>query len=83
MSQLDQRELIRIFSDVLEVSPGTLSEQSSPQNVQGWDSAKSMEIVVTLEEALSLEFTAEELDQMVSIGATKEVLARRGAFLQR
>jgi len=83
MSQLDSPELIRIFAEVLEVNPETLSEQSAPKNVAGWDSGKAMEIVVTLEEALNLEFTADELDEMVSIGATREILKRRGVFIQR
>jgi acyl carrier protein len=51
--------------------------------VEGWDSGKAMEIVITLEEALNLEFTAGELDEMVSIGATQEILKRRGVFIQR
>lgn len=82
MSQFDQRELLRLFAEILEVDPVTLSEQSSPDNVKGWDSAKSMEIVITIEEALSLEFTAEELQEMVSIGATKELLIRKRLFIQ-
>jgi acyl carrier protein len=83
MPQLDGSELIRIFAEVLEVNPATLSEKSAPDNVEGWDSGKAMEIVITLEEALNLEFTAGELDEMVSIGATQEILKRRGVFVQR
>jgi acyl carrier protein len=81
MSQLNQAELMRIFAEILEVDPSMLSEQSSPENVQGWDSAKSMEIVITIEEALSLEFSAGELAEMTSIGATKEILIRRGMVI--
>ncbi|MGH9405786.1 MAG: acyl carrier protein [Terriglobia bacterium] len=82
MPQLDQRELMRIFAEVLEVDRNTLSDESSPQNVQGWDSAKSMELVITIEEALNLEFTAEELERMESIGATKDILRSKGVLLQ-
>jgi acyl carrier protein len=80
MARLSRPELVRIFADVLEVDPESLSEESSPENVSGWDSAKSMEIVITLEEALDFEFSAEELAAMASIGATKEILVRRGVF---
>jgi acyl carrier protein len=82
MSQMNQAELMQIFAQILEVDAGTLSEQSSPQNVHGWDSAKSMEIVITIEEALNLEFNAEELSEMTSIGATKEILKRRGIAIR-
>jgi len=82
MLRLDQRELMRIFADVLEVDPSKLSEQSSPDNVQGWDSAKSMEIVITIEEALNLEFSADELAGMSSIGATKAMLMQKGVVIQ-
>lgn len=82
MAQLDQRELINIFAEVLETDPGKLSDASSPANVEGWDSAKSMELVIMVEEAAKLEFTADELEEMVSIGATKAVLMRRGVFAE-
>ncbi|MGO9648125.1 MAG: acyl carrier protein [Terriglobales bacterium] len=82
MLRLDQRELMRIFAEVLEVDPSKLSEQSSPDNVQGWDSAKSMEIVITIEEALNLEFSADELAGMSSIGATKAMLMQKGVVIQ-
>jgi acyl carrier protein len=82
MLRLDQRELMRIFAEVLEVDPSKLSEQSSPDNVQGWDSAKSMEIVITIEEALNLEFSADELAGMSSIGATKAMLLQKGVVIQ-
>jgi acyl carrier protein len=83
MSQLNQDELVRIFAEVLEVDPHTLTDQSCANNVKGWDSAKSLEIVITLEEAVSFEFDAEELSEMVSIGATKQILIRRGVFIQQ
>jgi acyl carrier protein len=82
MVRLDRRELIQMFADILEVDSSKLSEQSSPDNVPGWDSAKSMEIVITIEEALNLEFSAEELAGMSSIGATKEMLVRKGVVIQ-
>ena len=78
MSQLSESELMGIFAEVLDVDLSTLSEHSSPESVQGWDSGKSMEIVVSIEEALGFEFTAEELAEMTSIGAIKQILTRRG-----
>jgi len=48
MLQLDESELIRIFAEVLEVSPETLSEKSAPDNVHGWDSGKAMKLLSLL-----------------------------------
>ena len=83
MSKLNQRELVQIFAEILEVDPASLSDQSAPDNVKGWDSAKSLEIVVALEETLGFEFSAEELSEMASIGATREILTRKGIFIQQ
>lgn len=83
MTHLNRTELVKIFAEVLEVDPDVLSERSSPENVANWDSAKSMEIVITLEEALNFQFSAEELDEMHSIGATREILVRRGVFVDQ
>jgi acyl carrier protein len=71
---------MKIFAEILEVPAASLSDQSSPENTEGWDSAKSMEIVVTIEEAVGAEFTADELDRMSSIGAIKQILTNRGAL---
>ena len=81
MSQINQAEFMRMFAEILEVDPRSLSEQSSPENVQGWDSAKSMEIVISMEEAFNLEFSATELAGMTSIGAAKEILTERGIVI--
>ena len=78
MRRLNRNELIRIFAEVLEVDPGVLSEDSSPENLQRWDSGRSMEIVILIEEELDVELTASEIGEMISIGATKEILIRRG-----
>jgi len=83
MPALSRTELLKIFGEVLEIDPGKLSDQSAPANVDGWDSAKSMELVVVMEEALDSQFTAEELDEMVSVGAIADVLARRGALVTK
>ena len=83
MPQLSRAELFKIFGEVLEMDPGKLNEQSAPANVEGWDSAKSMELVVTIEEALDSQFTAEELDEMVSVGTILDVLSQRGALVKR
>jgi acyl carrier protein len=80
MPPLAPAELMKIFAEILEVPAASLNDQSSPENVAGWDSAKSMEIVVTIEEAAGGEFTADELDRMSSIGAIKEILVNRGAL---
>src|SRR5271170_5708785 len=78
MTEMSEGELMGIFAEILEVDRGILSERSSPESVQGWDSAKSMEIVMSIEEAFGLEFNAGELVEMTSIGAIKQILTRRG-----
>jgi acyl carrier protein len=70
-----------MFAEVLGVDPGTLSARSSPENVAGWDSLKSMEIVILLEEELGVEFSADEISELVSIGAMEDVLARKGVTM--
>jgi acyl carrier protein len=81
MTEMSEGELMGIFAEILGVDRGVLSEQSSPESVRGWDSAKSMEIVISIEEALSLEFSAGELAEMTSIGAIKKILTRRGVVI--
>jgi acyl carrier protein len=74
--------IMLLFAEVLEVDPLTLTDDSSPDTVKSWDSAKTMELVVILEEALNIEFSASEIAGMVSIGKMKQILSQRGVVIE-
>jgi acyl carrier protein len=60
-------EVMQIAADVFQASPGSLTPASSPQSVEGWDSAQHLNLVLALEQRFGVEFLPEEFDQMQSL----------------
>lgn len=77
-----EKKLKEIVGQVLGVPPETLSGNSSPDNVDGWDSIKSMNIILALEEEFRVEFNDEEISTMLNFGlihlTLEEALKRVG-----
>ena len=66
-----------IASDVLQVAPGSLNAESSPQTVESWDSVQHLNLVLALEEQFAVQFEPDEMDEMKSIGAIAGILAKK------
>jgi acyl carrier protein len=57
----------RIASDVFEVPEEQLTAQSSPDNVETWDSIHHLNMVLALEQEFGVQFTPEEIEQLLSV----------------
>ncbi len=55
-----------IMSKVLGILPVEITEETSPDTVDGWDSIKNMNLVIALEEEFDIEFSDEQLDSMLN-----------------
>ena len=70
--------LEEVIGSVLGVSPESLSDDSSIENVQEWDSLRQLSILLALESAYGIAITTDQALDMNSISAIKAVLARHG-----
>ena len=60
-------ELQKIFSEVLEINPTLVTEGSTIENLDGWDSMKHLEIVIAIENKYSINFEPHEVILLNSI----------------
>ena len=74
-------KLVEIFATVLKVDPTTLSDDSSPENTQSWDSMNAIRLVTAIEESFSVELTTVEIMKMRTLGLARNVLRRKGVSL--
>jgi len=51
----------KIMSDVLNIDVSLINNESSPDNIENWDSLKHMNLIVALEEEFEIEFDDEEI----------------------
>lgn len=64
-------EVITIFKDVIDEDDMNLTIDSTPEDVEGWDSLTNIRIIVAIERKFNIKFTASEVDRFNSI---KEVV---------
>ena len=70
--------LEEVISSVLGVSPQSLSDESSIENVEAWDSLRQLSILLALESAYGITITADQALDMNSISAIRAMLAKHG-----
>jgi acyl carrier protein len=74
-------ELFMLVAEAMDVPAESLTDDSSSETIAGWDSYASMSLIVLLEETYGISFEAEEINQLSSIGAIREVLRDKGVAL--
>ncbi|HIG25043.1 MAG TPA: acyl carrier protein [Acidimicrobiia bacterium] len=70
--------LIEVFAQVLNVESSALSDDTSPDNTELWDSLAAMDLVTSIEDTFDIPLTTREIMRMRSIGAAREVLLAKG-----
>lgn len=70
--------LIALFAEILEVEDSTLSDESSPDTVEQWDSLAAMHLVAGIEEKFSIQLSTKEIMKMSSIGLARKALQDKG-----
>lgn len=72
------KKLKKILSKVLGISANKINEQTSPENVEKWDSLHGLLLVVELENYYKLKFTMEDILSVRNVGDIKKTLKKYG-----
>ena len=51
----------KVISEVFNIDIELINNESSPDNIENWDSLKHMNLIVALEEEFEIEFNDEEI----------------------
>jgi acyl carrier protein len=66
------KKIIPIFREVFENQNLEVTKSSNSDNIDGWDSLNHIYLVVAIEEAFNLKFTAEEILNWDNVGSMAE-----------
>ena len=66
-----------IAADLFDADESRLNGESSPENVEKWDSVQHLNLVLALEQLYRVEFAPEEMDQMQSIGQIAALVEKK------
>jgi acyl carrier protein len=63
-----------IVAEITEVEVERITLQSSPANLQEWDSLAQVNIVISLEQEFGHQFSPDQIERMASVEKIVEVL---------
>jgi acyl carrier protein len=63
---IDQR-ILAIVASIFDVPLARVRPDSSPDNVETWDSLRHLNLVLALEDEFGIQFSPEEIEQLLSV----------------
>jgi acyl carrier protein len=69
--------LSRVFADVFEIPIEHVRPDSSPENIENWDSTRHLSLVVAMEQEFEVQFEPEEIEQLLSFELIYALLAAK------
>ena len=74
MNNTVQDRIKNVMSAVFELPVNQITDDSSPDTIGSWDSLKHMNLVVALEEEFEVEFTDDDIVEMMNYPLIKEIV---------
>jgi len=69
-----ENKIKKVMSAVFDMPVEEINNESSPDTIESWDSLKHMNLVVALEEEFEIEFTLEQIIEMVNYSLIKIII---------
>ena len=77
-SQKILKQLESVFRDHFFDDSIILTQESSPEDIEAWDSLAHVNLLLVVEATFGVRFTAEEMGDINDVAALLAVLARKG-----
>ena len=71
-------KIYRIVADVCGVPVETIDEESSPDSISTWDSASHIHLILALESEFDVEFSPDDVTEMLSVRLIRMILGDLG-----
>jgi acyl carrier protein len=63
-----------IASDLFSIPADRITDETSPENVDAWDSTQHLNLVLALEEKFDFQLSPEEMEKMRNIGEVVKIV---------
>ena len=75
------KKLKKILSNVLGIPESEITDKTSPDNLETWDSFSGLMLVSELENEFNVQFTMDEVTSVKCVKDIKEALKKHGVNL--
>ena len=72
-----EERIKNVMSAVFEIAVDKFDEDSSPDNIESWGSLNHMKLVVSLEEEFNVQFTDDEITELINMKLIIAVLLEK------
>lgn len=66
-----------VFAEILGQAPHVFTPESSPDDVENWDSTSHPVLLLAIENRFAVEFSPEEFGELVTVGAIADAVHRK------
>jgi acyl carrier protein len=70
-----ESRLKTVIGSILNLRPQDIGEDTSPVNVKNWDSLKQMQIMLAVEEEFGIQFTDDQIYQLLGYRKIRDALS--------
>ncbi len=70
-------KLTKVFREVFGDDTITLEEQTTADQIEGWDSMSHINLIIAIEMAFGIEFTNEEIRSFNNVGEMQNCIERK------
>ena len=72
-----EKKLKNIMSIVFELKSNEINDDSSPENIEKWDSLKHMMLIGAIEDEFDIQFTNDEMLELLNYKLIKLILTEK------
>ncbi|HLG98175.1 MAG TPA: acyl carrier protein [Bryobacteraceae bacterium] len=66
-----------IMADLFQIPVSEIRPESSPDCIEAWDSLQHLNLVLALEQEFTIQFTPEEIEQLLSVDLIAALVAEK------
>lgn len=67
----------KIIAKTFRIREEDITDKTTMEEIDTWDSLTHMELIVNLESELNIEFDGDEIAEMISVGAIEKAIASK------
>ncbi len=69
-----EKRIVKVMAEVLMVDEDCINGESSPENIEEWDSLKQMNLIMAFEEEFEIQLSDEDVVEMLNFQLIKNII---------